>query len=146
MIEVDSPAPAWNAVDQDGIEHSSASLKGKWYLLYFYPKDDTPGCTTEACGFRDAFPDLSKDISILGVSGDSAESHRAFKEKYDLPFSLLVDADRALAAAFGAGGLIFPKRVTFLVDHEGIIRVIYKDFDCNDHAATVLRDLERLHV
>lgn len=145
MLAIDSAAPSWSAPDQTGTEHSSEALKGTWYVLYFYPKDDTPGCTIEACGFRDAYAGLSPKITILGVSKDTADSHTQFITKYKLPFPLLVDEERILHTAFLVGA-DFPSRTTFLIDPEGMIRRIYHGFDCNDHAGDIARDLETLDV
>ncbi len=94
----DSPAPAFTAIDQHGARHTLQDYAGKWLLLYFYPKDDTPGCTIEACGFRDNFSQLQKEIDVVGVSADSPESHKEFIKKYDLPFTLLSDTDKKLIA------------------------------------------------
>jgi peroxiredoxin Q/BCP len=141
MVTVGSLSPAWTSVDQDGATRSSSEYRGKWLLLYFYPKDDTPGCTIEACGFRDAWCRLSSLVHILGVSSDSSESHRKFITKYSLPFPLLADTDGALRAMFKADGTQYPKRVTFLIRPSGHIEKVYEGFDCNNHASTIERDL-----
>lgn len=138
-------APAFEAKDQDGVTHSLADAKdGKWLLLYFYPEDDTPGCTTEACGLRDAYADLKESLVVLGVSGDSVESHLAFIEKYHLPFPLLVDPDAKIREAYGANGLLFPKRTSFLIDEQGMIRKVYEKVTPEEHAGEILRDVEDL--
>ncbi len=144
MLTPNTLAPVWSASDDQGNIYSSESLKGKWYILYFYPKDDTPGCTLEACGFRDGFSHLSEKITILGVSADSPESHQKFREKYHLPFALLVDTEKTLINLFGANGTDFPKRTTFLIDDAGMIRTIYQGFDCAEHAMTIESDLHHL--
>ncbi len=141
MLVVGNFAPSWSALDQDGQEISSVDFSGKRYLLYFYPKDDTPGCTVEACGFRDLSDELSARITILGVSPDSVESHRKFSSKYSLPFSLLSDSNRSMITAYGADGLSFPKRTSFLVNEDGCIGKIYQGFDCALHAEDVARDV-----
>lgn len=141
MLKEGSKAPAWKALDQDGKERSSAEMAGTWHVLYFYPEDDTPGCTKEACGFRDASESLAGRIAIYGVSPDSVESHKKFAEKYSLPFTLLADPEAKIITAYGADGNILPKRVTFLIDPEGTIRKIYRGFDCVTHAATIDKDL-----
>jgi len=145
MIQESTSAPAWTGVDQNGSKYSSESLNGAWYLLYFYPKDDTPGCTKEACGFRDAFVRLKSRLTILGVSADTAESHKKFIEKYDLPFSLLVDTDRSLHTTFGIGNE-YPKRTTFLIDPQGVVRKIYREIDCEKHAEEIEQSLDALRV
>ncbi len=119
LLAVDSKAPAFTLQDQSGEEVSLASLNGKWAVIYFYPKDDTPGCTKEACNFRDNFSALkAAGATVLGVSGDTAASHQKFAQKYELPFTLLVDEGNQLAKAFGAYG---PKSM-YGKTYEGIIR------------------------
>jgi thioredoxin-dependent peroxiredoxin len=141
MLKTGDKAPAWKAPDQHGALRSSSDFPG-WILLYFYPKDDTPGCTIEACGFRDSYEAFKDRVSIVGVSKDDVASHKAFADKYKLPFTLVADTDMAIIKAFGADGLLLPKRVTFLIDPQGVIRKIYHGFDCNDHAADIRKDLE----
>ncbi len=141
-LSAGSPSPAWSALDQDGAQHSSESCKGSWLLLYFYPKDDTPGCTIQACGIRDVFDAFDGKITVLGASKDSTESHKKFIGKYKLPFPLLVDADRKLIELFGATDQGFGKRVSFLINPAGVIQKIYTGFDCNVHAAMVLADAQ----
>lgn len=144
MLIIGDKAPEWSSLDQDGHEKSSAEFFGKRYLLYFYPKDDTPGCTAEACGFRDVFGELSSCVTVLGVSPDSVESHTKFASKYSLPFSLLSDSDRSMITSYGADGLSFPKRTSFLVNEDGCIGKIYQGFDCALHAGEVLQDAKLL--
>ncbi|MBP9773500.1 MAG: peroxiredoxin [Candidatus Peribacteraceae bacterium] len=139
-----SPAPAFEAVDQHGAKHSLADYTGKWVLLYFYPKDDTPGCTIEACGFRDNFSVLQKEIDVIGVSADSAESHQEFIKKYDLPFTLLADTDKKVIAAYEATNEGFGKRVSFIIDPVGNIRKIYTNIEATTHAGDILKDLHEL--
>ena len=144
MLTIGDAAPAWSGKDQDDADRSSADFAGRWLLFYFYPKDDTPGCTLEACGFRDSYAGLAKRIAIVGVSADSAESHRAFIAKFQLPFTLIADTDRSVIKAFGADGLFFPKRVTFIIDPQNVIRKIYHGFDAKDHAVVVGKDIDIL--
>ena len=144
MLSIGMSAPHWTGNDQDGKPHASDDYVGKWLLLYFYPEDDTSGCTAEACGFRDAFSTLSSRISIVGVSADSVESHRKFASKYALPFTLIADPEKKISTAFGADGLQFPKRVTFLIDPKGKIEKIYSGFDPALHASTIVKDLSVL--
>lgn len=143
MLQVGDPAPAFSASDQNGNMHSLKEYAGRWLLLYFYPKDDTPGCTTEACGFRDHYGDLSKSVVILGVSKDDAPSHKRFLEKFSLPFPLLADTDRSIITAFGADGMIFPKRISVLIHPKGTIAKIYEKIDCASHPAEVLTDMRQ---
>ena len=144
MLTLDSPAPAWSGKDQNDKTRSSAEFAGSWYVLYFYPKDSTPGCTKEACGFRDRFNELSKRLTIVGVSADSVASHQKFIKKYSLPFTLIADTDKTIITAYGANGLFFPKRVTFLIRPDGTIAKVYKDIDCVIHAAEIEQDLTAL--
>lgn len=139
-------APAFTLPDESGVEVSSAGLAGKPYVLYFYPKDDTPGCTTEACGFRDALPDFEKlGVRVIGVSPDSAASHQRFRAKYELPFTLLSDAEKALSSAYGAWALkknygreyMGVVRSTFLVDARGVIRNVWRGVKVNGHIEKV---------
>lgn len=118
-IREGAPAPEFTLRDQDGKEVSLKDLRGKDVILYFYPKDDTPGCTKEACGFRDAWAELQKrGVAILGVSPDDEASHRAFISKYKLPFRLLCDPDRRVLEEYGACG----KRTMYGKTTEGVIR------------------------
>ena len=112
------------------------SLIGKGpIVLYFYPKDDTPGCTKEACGIRDEFSEFRKlDATVFGISYDSIESHKKFIEKFKLPFALLSDSTKSIAKAYGANGLLMPKRQTFIVDRAGRIAWIQRDVSPAGHA------------
>jgi peroxiredoxin Q/BCP len=149
QIQMGAPAPDFELKDQSGQLHSIEDYRGKWVALYFYPKDDTPGCTTEACEFRDnifAFKNLN--CQILGVSLDDEESHKEFSEKYGLPFPLLADTTGATAAAYGVKskfmGISVAKRQTFLIDPEGNIAKHYAKVDPDSHPQEVLADLEAL--
>jgi peroxiredoxin Q/BCP len=139
-------APVFELVDQGGESVSSASLAGQPYVLYFYPKDDTPGCTTEACGFRDAHPDFERvGVRVIGVSPDSVVSHQKFVAKYGLPFTLLSDGAQALASEYGVWALkknygreyMGIVRSTFLVDADGVIRKSWRGVRVNNHVAEV---------
>ncbi len=144
MLKTGDKAPAWSGSDQDGVERSSDAYKGKWLLLYFYPKDDTPGCTTEACGLRDHFGKLQHRIAIVGVSADSILSHEKFAKKHRLPFTLIADTGRRIIKAFGANGMIMPKRISFLIRPDGMIEKIYPSVDCAKHAEEIDKDLDAL--
>jgi thioredoxin-dependent peroxiredoxin len=139
-------APSFELPDQQGASVSSASLAGQPYVLYFYPKDDTPGCTTQACGFRDAIPAFEgTGVRVLGVSPDSVASHQKFVSKYGLPFTLLSDASRELASAYGVWALkknygrefMGIVRSTFLVDGEGVVRKVWRSVRVNGHVEAV---------
>ncbi len=146
MLTIGTNAPTFHATNTSGEVRSLIDFRGTWLILYFYPKDDTPGCTIEACGFRDAFGELSQRAVVLGVSKDSKESHEKFITKYSLPFELLIDADGILAKAYGAIEGEYGKRVTFLIDPNGMLQKIYQGFDCKEHAKSILKDLEQLQA
>lgn len=119
MVEEGAEAPAFTLTDQHNEPVSLGDLKGRWVVLYFYPKDDTPGCTKEACNFRDNFGALkAAGATVLGVSGDSSASHTKFAEKYELPFQLLVDEGNGVARQYGA----FGEKKNYGRTYEGIIR------------------------
>lgn len=143
-LTIGTPAPNFNLPDQEGALHSLEEFRGKWVLLYFYPKDDTPGCTLEACGLRDNFEALAKYLVIIGVSGDSVESHKKFTDKYDLPFLLLADTDKLLSEKYGTNGFLFPKRTSFLIDATGVIVKIYENVNPNVHAKEIVSDITEL--
>jgi thioredoxin-dependent peroxiredoxin len=140
-------APDFAVPDADGNVVRLKDLRGKKVVLYFYPKDDTPGCTKEACAFRDSFGKFRKrGIEVLGVSLDSEKSHQKFAKKFDLPFRLLADTDRALAEKYGTYGekkfmgrkYMGVHRMTFLIDEKGKIKKIYEKVKPDDHAEEVL--------
>jgi peroxiredoxin Q/BCP len=134
-------APNFVALDQNGQTHTLEQYQGSWVLLYFYPKDNTPGCTKEACSFRDAYVELKKKLVLLGVSADSQASHQKFAQKFSLPFPLLVDDKKKIIQAYGADGLIMPKRVSFLINPQGKIFKIYEKVAVSEHAQQILNDL-----
>lgn len=150
MLRVGDRAPEFTARDDSGQEVSLSDFRGKKVVLYFYPKDDTPGCTREACGFRDHYMRLlDRGAVVLGVSTDSVESHRRFKQKYDLPFPLLSDPDRKIVTAYGvwnqksfAGRLGFGvERTTFVLDEQGVITHIFRKVKVDGHVEEVLAAL-----
>ena len=140
-IRVGEPAPDFTLPDQDGKMVALAYLRGGPVVLYFYPKDFTSGCTQEACHFRDSYEDFTEvGAKVVGVSGDSAASHRGFIEKYLLPFTLLSDSDGSVRQLYGIKGRIFPDRVTFVIDKDGVVRDIFSSK--TDMKAHVTRALE----
>ena len=148
-VEIGALAPEFELPDQEGQLHSLEDYRDQWVVLYFYPKDETPGCTTEACEFRDnvfAFRELN--AQILGVSLDDVESHRKFAENHGLPFPLLADTEGVAADAYGVKtkmmGWTVAKRQTFIIDPQGKIARHYEKVDPDEHAAEVLADLEAL--
>ncbi len=140
--------------DQEGIMHSLDEYAGKWVVLYFYPKDDTPGCTVEACQFRDNFPRFKRSQTVvLGVSVDSVKKHTKFVTKYDLPFTLLSDEEKKVVNLYGVWakkkfmgreymGIL---RTSFLIDPSGMIVKVYEDVKPDGHAEEILRDIREMN-
>lgn len=151
QVAAGEAAPDFELVDQDGQLHSIEDYRGKWVALYFYPKDGTPGCTTEACEFRDnIFAFRNMDCQILGVSLDDEDSHKSFSEKHGLPFPLLADTKGLAADAYGVKakmmGMTLAKRQTFLIDPEGNIAKHYAEVNPDSHSKEVLADLAKLQI
>jgi peroxiredoxin Q/BCP len=147
--EVGQMAPDFVLPDQNGNQVSLSSLRGRWLVLYFYPKNDTPGCTEEACNFRDDMATLtSMGAQIVGVTVDDTDSNARFAKKYYLPFPLLADKDGAVAERYGAlsDWLVarFARRYTFLIDPQGKIAKSYLDVDTSKHSAEIIDDLKLL--
>ncbi len=151
MLAINSQATDFAAEDQTGTIRKLQDFQGKWLVLYFYPKDDTPGCTKEACNFRDSFHALEqKGVAIVGVSRDSVVSHQKFAKKYKLNFPLLSDPDKKIIEAYGAWGpkKIFGrtfdgiKRMTYLIDPEGKIKKVYEKVNPLKHAGEITKDIE----
>lgn len=138
------PPPDFTAKDQDGKDITLSALKGKPVVVYFYPKDETPGCTKEACAFRDAWKDLEKKgVVLIGISTDSAESHKAFAKHHELPFHLVSDESGTIAKSFGVPNRAgFLGRQTFVIGADGNVKKIYRDVDVSKHASEVLADLQ----
>jgi peroxiredoxin Q/BCP len=150
MLKAGDMAPSFHLPSTAGGTVSSEGLKGRKYVLYFYPKDDTPGCTREACDFRDNLGRLKKaGVEVLGVSKDTLASHGRFREKYKLPFDLLSDEDNAVARAYGAFGekILYGKktvgtiRSTFLIDEEGRVAAVWPKVKVEGHVDRILEHL-----
>jgi peroxiredoxin Q/BCP len=148
-ITIGQSAPDFNLQDQRGEWHTLEQHRGKWIALYFYPKDDTPGCTKEACSFRDnifAFDELN--AIVLGVSLDDVASHEEFSEKYSLPFSILADSEKQAATSYGVlmkiGPMTLAKRQSFLINPDGVIVKHYGKVNPDTHTEEVLNDLREL--
>jgi peroxiredoxin Q/BCP len=148
--QIGTTAPDFTLLDQDGVSHTLSTHKGTNVLIYFYPKDNTPGCTKQACALRDAMPELSKlDAIVFGISADSVKSHKKFAEKYGLPFTLLADEDHAVSEAYGVWGTKKMmghefqgiRRTSFLIDKDGMIEKVYENVKPELHADQVLADL-----
>jgi peroxiredoxin Q/BCP len=138
-LAVGTVAPNFTTVDDAGKTVSLSDLQGKVVVLYFYPKDDTPGCTKEAQSFRDNYQQYQeKDLVVLGVSMDDEASHQQFKEKYGLPFQLLVDKDGAITKAYDVEGGGYSKRVTYIIDAEGKISYVDEKVKTDTHAQDIL--------
>jgi peroxiredoxin Q/BCP len=142
-------APTFTLLDQETKTHTLTNYRGQWVVLYFYPKDDTPGCTTEACNFRDDLPAMrALNVQILGISMDDTQSHARFAEKYRLPFPLLADTEGNVTRTYGAlwsmGPLRIVKRHTFVIDPDGRIAKIYRNVKPADHSRELQHDLKEL--
>jgi len=143
-IKVGDQAPNFSLQDQNNLTHTLSDYEGQWIVLYFYPKDDTPGCTTQACDFRDAVKRIIASKAVLfGLSLDSVESHKLFAEKYNLPFSLLADETGEVSELYDSLSSFFKvaNRNTFIVDPEGNIAKIYLSVNPKTHSEMVLNDL-----
>ncbi|MFN2174988.1 MAG: thioredoxin-dependent thiol peroxidase [Anaerolineales bacterium] len=152
-LEPGVKAPDFVLPDENGIERKLSDYNGKPLILYFYPKDDTPGCTKEACGFRDDYSQYeSVDVEIIGVSPDSPEKHTKFKKKYNLPFTLLADENHEIAEKYRVWGLKKSagreyygiKRTTYLIDKNGIIYHIFKNVKPAEHSSEILDVLNKM--
>ena len=148
-VNTGQTAPNFNLQDQNGEWHTLDNYKGKWVVLFFYPKDQTPGCTTEACNFRDnifAFDDLN--TQILGISLDDVDSHKEFSEKYSLPYPILADVEKESAVDYGVLGkfmmMTITKRESFIIDPDGLIVKHYKNVDPDKHTDEVIEELKSL--
>jgi len=149
QLAVGDSAPTFKLQDQNGDWHTLADYKGKYVVLFFYPKDGTPGCTTEACNFRDnifAFDDLN--TQILGISLDDVDSHKEFSEKYSLPYPILADIEKESAVDYGVLGkfmmMTITKRESFIIDPDGLIVKHYKNVDPDKHTDEVIEELKSL--
>ena len=153
MVKVGKKAPAFSLQDSEGKKRSLNEFLGKKIILYFYPKDNTPGCTTEACDFRDSFPRFKKDdVIVLGMSPDSYQSHAKFADKFDLPFILLSDEKKEILQKYDVWKeksmygrkYMGVERTTIIIDEKGIVRKIYPKVKVNGHVEEVYKDLKEL--
>lgn len=152
---LNQPAPDFSLLDQDSHQHSLSMYKGKWLLIYFYPKDDTPGCTKEACNFRDSFHELQTlGVSILGISKDSVESHKRFATKYNLNFPLLSDPNHEIIEKYDSWGekkfmgrvFLGIIRSSYLINPAGKIVKVYPKVNPTIHADELINDLRSLQI
>lgn len=146
-ISAGTPAPEFTAKNQDGKDVKLSDFKGKFVLLFFYPKDDTPGCTKEACSFRDSYADLKKlNTVVLGISRQDTDSHKKFIAKHKLPYDLLIDSDGSVAKAFGVGTMPiigFHQRKSVLVGPDGKVVKFYESVDPEKHVPEVIEDVKK---
>lgn len=143
MLKEGIKAPNFSAPDQNGAIHSLADYKNKWILLYFYPRDNTPGCTKEACSLRDHYPQFESDnVEVIGVSTNSVDSHNNFATKFNLPFTLLADTEKKIVKDYEANGLL--RRISYLISPQGVIAKAYDKVKVEEHASEVLNDLAAL--
>ena len=152
MLKVNTKAPNFSLPDQEGKTHSLADYKGRWVLVYFYPKDDTPGCVKEACAVRDSWPFFEKlGCVVLGISADSVKSHDKFVNKYKLPFTLLADEKKQVIKKYSAWQkkkfmgkeYMGIKRMSYLIGPDGKVAKVYPDVKPAEHADDVLNDLKK---
>ncbi|NCO01434.1 MAG: thioredoxin-dependent thiol peroxidase [Epsilonproteobacteria bacterium] len=153
MVKIDDKAPEFCLPNQDDVEICLRDIKGKWIVLYFYPRDSTPGCTTEACEFTEAAPDFSElDAIVIGVSADTTKKHRSFIEKNDLGITLLSDEDTLMMQAYGVWqmkknygkeymGIV---RTTLIINPDGVIKAVFEKVKVKEHVSKVKAELERL--
>ena len=140
VLAVGTVAPNFTTADDEGKTVSLSDFQGKVVVMYFYPKDDTPGCTIEAKNFRDNYQKYQdKDMVVLGVSMDDQSSHKQFKEKYGLPFQLLVDTDGAITKAYDVEGGGYSKRITYIIDAEGKVSYVDENVKTSTHAEDILK-------
>jgi peroxiredoxin Q/BCP len=149
LPKVSDAAPDFELSDQNGVKHTLKEFSGKWLVLYFYPKDDTPDCTQEACAFRDDLHKLTAlGAQVVGISVDDSDSHAEFAKKYHLPFPLLADKSAEVAAKYGSltnlGLIKFAKRYTFLIDPQGKVAKVYVKVETSKHSTEIVEDLKTL--
>lgn len=144
MLDAGTSAPDFTGQTQDGKTITLSDFRGQQVALYFYPKDDTPGCTKQACSLRDGYSKLrDAGIQVIGVSADDVESHEQFAAKYNLPFPLVADPDKEIITEYGADGRFGnADRITFLIDEDGVIQYVFTDIDVEAHTDQILNTVE----
>lgn len=147
-IKVGDMLPHFGAKDQNGNDFYIQSVLGKVLVIYFYPKDDTPGCTKQACFLRDQYEEFKAiGAEVIGISGDSVPAHKKFASKYDLPFILLSDGDKSLRKLFGVKSNVFgllPGRVTYIVDKQGVVQMVFEDMNATNHLEKTVSKVKSL--
>ena len=147
QLPIGSIAPNFNLMDQNKTKHELYSYKDSYLVLYFYPRDFTPGCTAEACSFRDYYSEFrANNINIIGISSDPPQKHKSFIDKYNLQFSLLSDENGKIATLYDANGWFFPKRFTYVINPQGIIINVYKDFNIDTHSEDILKFISKYKI
>lgn len=145
LLQTGTTAPDFTLADHTGAMRTLSEFTGSYVVVYFYPKDDTPGCTKEACMIRDVYNDFERaGIVVLGISKDSPASHAKFREKYELPFILLSDPEKLAIGPYGASQLIGTKRISYIIDPNGVIVGTYPNVDPASHAMQLLQDIKNL--
>ncbi len=146
MLEIHTEAPDFTLQDQNGDSHKLSDSNGSIRLIYFYPKDNTPGCNREACAIRDAYGEFKKaGIKVFGISRDSVDSHKKFEKKFELPFTLLSDPKMSVIKPWGASRLrIGTKRISYLLDKDGVIVKAYPEVTPEAHADEILKDIKSI--
>ena len=146
MLVEKSFAPDFVLPDQNSVNHKLSDYRGQWVLLYFYPADDTPGCTTEACSFKDNLPNFADlKVKVFGISTDSVESHQKFVQKYNLNFTLLSDVDKEIVEKYEVNGVLGTKRISYLINPQGEIYKSYDKVKPETHVEEVLVDLSSVN-
>lgn len=147
LLNIGAKAPDFESIDQNGTKVKLSDFKGQPVVVYFYPKDNTPGCTTEACNFRDNIEVFEKSgVKILGISVDSDRAHKKFADKYNLNFTLVADPSKDIARNYGVLGIATAKRVTYIVDKDGKIAHVYQKVTPREHAVEVFEKLKDLNL
>ena len=149
IIKVGDKMPIFGAKDQDGNDfYIESVLYKKIIVIYFYPKDETPGCTKQACSFRDEYEDIKKaGAEVIGISGDSPNSHKKFAQNHKLPYTLLSDKDKSIRKLFGVPSImlgLIPGRVTYVIDLKGIVQMVYNSMDASQHIPKSLEAIQKL--
>lgn len=147
LLNVGDAAPDFDSIDQNGNPVKLSSFRGAPVVIYFYPRDDTPGCTKEACSFRDNFSEYDKlGVKVLGISVDSQNSHKKFEQKYSLNFTLVADSSKEIAEKYGTLSGRSAKRVTYLIDPNGRVAHVYPSVSPTEHAVEVMSKLRKLNL
>ena len=147
VLKANAQAPDFTLTDQSGASHSLSDYKGRYVVVYFYPRAGSPGCTQQACGMRDNYPAFEeRNVAVLGISIGAPEKLDAFAQKHSLPFTLLSDLKQKTAKAYGAKGFFFPKRISYLIGPTGLVIKSYPNVEPSTHANVLLEDIRKAHT